>query len=57
MQLFVHPEIAKALKEEEMEGLLKIEKMVNKKIIVETMPDFHVEQFEIRMGAGEIKTG
>ena len=57
MQLFVHPEIARTLKEEEMEGLLKVEKMVNKKIIVEAMPDFHIEQFEIKTRTEELKTG
>lgn len=56
MQLFVHPEIAKTLKEEEIEGLLKIEKMVNKKIIVEAMLDFHIEQFEIKSLTEETKT-
>ncbi|MBI3018953.1 MAG: Rne/Rng family ribonuclease [Deltaproteobacteria bacterium] len=57
MHLFVHPEIAKTLKEEEMEGLLKIEKMVNKKITVEAVPDFHIEQFEIKSWVEETKTG
>ncbi len=57
MQLFVHPEIAKTLKEEEIEGLLKVEKMVNKKIVVEVMPDFHIEQFEIKTRTEETKTG
>src|SRR3989338_2603917 len=57
MQLFVHPEIAKTLKEEEIEGLLKIEKMVNKKITVEAVSDFHIEQFEIKSQIEETKTG
>lgn len=56
MKLFVHPEIAKILKEEEVEGLLKVEKMVNKKITVEAMPDFHIEQFEIKSRTEETKT-
>ncbi len=57
MQLFVHPEIAKTLKEEEVEGLLRVEKMVNKKITVEAVPDFHIEQFEIKSQVEEVKTG
>ena len=48
IQLFVHPSIAKTLQEEEVEGFRKIEKMINKKIIIEPNPDFHIEQFEFK---------
>lgn len=54
ISLQVHPEIANMLDAEEKEGLNKIEKMINKKIIVESHADFHAEQFEFKGGETQV---
>lgn len=46
--LYAHPDIAKLIEEEEIESIHKIEKIINKQIKIEAMPDYHIEQFEIR---------
>lgn len=46
--LYAHPDVTKLIEEEEIESIHKIEKMINKQIKIEAMPDYHVEQFEIR---------
>ncbi len=45
--LRIHPEIANLLYDQEHEIIERIEKELNKKILIATRHDFHIEQFEI----------
>jgi len=45
--LMVHPEIAHALKEEEHDSVLHVEKSIGQRIIITSRKDFHFEQYEI----------
>ncbi|MBI4040728.1 MAG: Rne/Rng family ribonuclease [Deltaproteobacteria bacterium] len=55
LQLIVHPEIEREMKEDMPDGLEKIEKQVHKEIQLLTNRDFHVEQFEIKSQAVSAK--
>lgn len=48
VELYVHPDIATLLNEEEIEAIHRLEKMVNKKIVIVPQADFHIEQFEMK---------
>ena len=43
----VHPEIDSILKEEEQESIIALEKRLERRIIILSKPDFHLEQYEI----------
>ncbi|MBW2027745.1 MAG: Rne/Rng family ribonuclease [Deltaproteobacteria bacterium] len=43
----VNPEVGDMLKEEEQESIIEMEKMLNKRIIILTEENFHLEQYEI----------
>jgi ribonuclease G len=43
----VHPEVADLLADAEREHLVRLERKLDKEVLVEARPNFHVEQFEI----------
>jgi len=45
--VYAHPTVANMLCDEERRGLEGLEAMLGKKIIVEAMPHYHIEQFDI----------
>jgi len=45
--ILVNPEIATILKEEEQDSILELEKKTNKRLVIITKDDFHLEQYEI----------
>ena len=45
--IHVNPEIANVLKEEEQQSIIEIEKGLNRRIIIISQKDFHLEQYDI----------
>ncbi|MFP3928578.1 MAG: ribonuclease E/G [Desulfobacteraceae bacterium] len=45
--LSVNPDVAQCLKEEEQESVLYTEKRIGRRIIINTRPDFHIEQYTL----------
>jgi len=45
--LLVHPEIEHALKEEEHDPVVQTEKRIDRRVIITSRRDFHIEQYEI----------
>ena len=43
----VNPEVGNILKEEEQESIMDLEKRINRRIIIITKEDFHIEQYEL----------
>lgn len=48
IHLLVHPEIEHTLKEEEHDSVVQMEKRINRRVIVTSRRDLHLEQYEIR---------
>ncbi|MBW2279940.1 MAG: Rne/Rng family ribonuclease [Deltaproteobacteria bacterium] len=53
LSLRAHPEVAEILLDEDAETLLAIEARIGRKVTVEPVGDFHVEQFEITAGVDD----
>jgi ribonuclease G len=49
LQVLVHPEIDRVLKEEEQESVMDLEKRINKRIVIIGKEEFHMEQYEIQL--------
>jgi len=47
--VLVHPEIEKALKEEERYSVMELEKRINRRVTIIAKNDFHLEQYEISL--------
>ncbi len=47
IHLLVHPEIEHTLKEEEHDSVVQMEKRINRRVIVNSRRDLHLEQYEI----------
>ena len=47
--LLVNPEIEKVLKDEERYSVMELEKRINRRIIIISKEDFHIEQYEISL--------
>jgi ribonuclease G len=47
--VLVNPEVEQALREEERESVIDLERRIGKRIVIMAKPDFHLEQYEINI--------